>query len=257
MKMHFICTGMSFPFSYYIGLMSAAKVGTVKLWYIKKPNSIYFYRAYNSVETEQITAISFPKLNNRDPHFVRVCMFDYMIWKIISNEGGSVMGLDSITLKPFQHLIENHEIMVGRDSEINQESICMHGATAICGSKIARQIFKDSESNLNGNRVVGKYDPFINNQLKFGGAGIIPFKNNILNPVNVNKIKILDFGILGGYRNNGMPFFLYGNDRSELLNNQARTIPFYGTSTGLTNNITEQSIKNTLLGRLVEKIGII
>jgi len=242
MKMHFVSTGHKFSYAYYIGIVSASKVGETKLWYTKRPGTEYFDRVVKSVESEQIYCPEFPVFEGRNEHYNLVSQFDYLIWKIVSEEGGSVMGLDSITIRPFHDLLEDSEILVGRDAETVEDSYCMHGATAIKGSRIALQIHEDSLRALVEKKELG-----------FGEAGIIPFLNHTQGNPN---IKVADFGVLGSYMHDGSPFFLYEKD-GELLDPDCRTIPFYATwQHEKFNKITEESIKGTLLGRLVERTGI-
>ena len=255
--MHFISTGQSFPLSYYIGIKSASLIGDVKLWYTTLPISKYFFRIVDKVESQQIIKPQFKILDDKSIHFRNVCVFDYLAWKILSHYGGSIMGLDSITIAPFQHLIGDSEIMAGHDSQKNIESIAMHGATVVRDSKIALDIFNEICRNLRGTRNINsKFNAFDSNGLKFGGSGIIPFKNNILDKKNIDKVKLLPFGILGGYINDGNPFYLYQQTSTMPIPN-ARTIPFYSTSTDMSKNITEESIDGTLIGNLVKKLNII
>jgi hypothetical protein len=72
----------------------------------------------------------------------------------------------------------------------------------------------------------------------------------------MDRVKVVDFGILGGYLHDNSPFFLYEKNGG-LLNPDCRTIPFYATwQNKKFNQITPESIKGTLLGRLVEELGI-
>jgi len=254
MLMHFVSTGYKFPYGYYIGLMSAAKVGDVKLWYIHKASSEYFSRAVSLVPSEQISCPEFPALQGRSEHFNFVSKFDYLIWKIIAEQGGSVMGLDSITLRPFHNLLGDKEILVGCDAETVPDSYCMHGATVNRGSEIASKIHEDSIKALRGEEIVGRHRAFRDGALRFGGAGIIPFINNVYE--NMDSVAVAEFGVLGGYMHDGSPFYLY-EPEGQLLHKDCRTIPFYATwQSKKFDNITKESIRGTLLGKLVEGIGI-
>lgn len=251
--MHFVSTGDKFPYSYYMGIMSADKCGEVKLWYTKKPNSEYFDRIIRKVPSQKIESADFPTFNNRNPHWNKVSEFDYFVWEIVSIYGGSVMGLDSITIRPFHDLMNGKEILVGRDAEPDKWplSFCMHGATAKKDSNIAWRIHELSERALRGMEIPGKHRAFDNGLLRFGGAGIIPFLNVVLE--YQDSISIADFGVLGGYRHDGSPFYLWQRD-GELINKDCRTIPFYSTWQANNAEITPENVKGTLLGRLIESI---
>jgi hypothetical protein len=162
------------------------------------------------------------------------------------------MGLDSITIRPFHDLLTK-EILVGRDAETVPTSYCMHGATVKKGSDLAAKIFEDSQKALNKEEIKGRFTAFNKGELRFGGAGIIPFLNNVLE--NPDKVSVADFGVLGGYMHDGSPFYLY--EDTDLLNPDCRTIPFYATWQCMKfSQITPESIKETLLGRLVENAKI-
>lgn len=254
MKLNFVLTGREFPYSYYIGLMSAAKVGEAKLWYLERPAySPLFEKAVGAVESEQVSVPEFPVLRDRDEHFRAVCNFDYLIWRIVARDGGSVMGLDSITLRPFHDLLDGKELLVGIDSEIEPDSFCMHGATAVAGSKIVERIHEDSTRALYGEEIEGRQLAFRDGQLRFGGAGIIPFLNNAYR--NMGAVSVAPFGILGGYLHDGSPFYLF-EDR-ELLHRDARTIPFYGTwQKEKLSEVNRENVGDMLLGKLIEMVGI-
>ena len=253
MLMHFVSTGKKFPYSYYIGIMSASRWGPVKLWYLEKSDSEYFDKVVKTVPSEKVTCPEFPALRkDMSDHRRLVSKFDYLIWRIVARYGGSVMGLDSITLRPFHDLLGKKEMLVGIDAETTKDFYCMHGATAVPGSKLAELIHEDSTRAMYGEEIEGG-GSFRDGILRFGGAGIIPFQNRV--GADRDKLAIADFGVLGGYMHDESPFYLF--EDSELLNPDCRTIPFYASwQKAKFNALTEQSIKGTLLGRLVERIGI-
>ena len=253
MKLHFLSTGPRFPYAYYLGIVTALKVyEDVKLWITEKPDSEYFDSL--KVEIEEIKDIpDFPALANVDDHLKRVCIFDHYIWKIVAEHGGAIMGLDSITIKKWDDLLGDKEMLVPIDDEDWKEgdkgSYSMHGATVIKGSKIARDIYEDSNSAMYGKEIDGHFKAFKDGKIRWGGAGIIPYLNNI--DKNLDKVAIADYGLLGGYRHDGSEFYLYQN--GELLNPDARTIPMYASSQKGFKGITEDYVKNgnTLLSKLI------
>lgn len=256
MYMHFVTTGPKFPYSYYIGAKSASLFGEVKLWYLVKPDSEYFDKIVKEVPTEKADIRDdYPIFKNRYDNWNMVSKFDNLIWKIVSENGGSVMGLDSITIKPFQDLLGDADMLVGRDAETVVDSYCMHGATCEKGSYLAKKIYEDSERAMRGEEIEGRQKIWRDGYIRFGAAGMIPFMNNIEKYKEQVKIKIVDFGILGGYMHDNSPFYLF--EKSKLLNEDARTIPFYATwQHAKFGGITPDSIKGTLLGELVEMLKI-
>jgi len=258
MKIHFLSTGSKFPYSYYLGVMTALKVygNEVTLWITQKPKSKYFDLLKGKVKIEKIKE-EFPNfcaLKGKDKHFRTVTKFDYFIWQIVYNEGGAIMGLDSITLKKWDDLIGDKEMLAPQDDETNPESFSMHGVVVKKGSQIASIIISNAEKALLGIKYDGKYDHFdINRKLLWGGAGIIPYLNNVYK--NMDKVAIADYGLLGGFKHDGSPFYIY--EDTELLNPDARTIPLYATSSKkgfeqITPKYVEES--NSLYARLVKKM---
>lgn len=252
--MHFVSTGNQFPYLYRIGILSAAKCGEVKLWYIEKPISGHFDQVIRKVPSQRIHASSFPALEKRSIHWNRVSLFDWAIWSIVSKFGGSVMGLDSITIRPFHDLLGDKELLVGKDAETVDDSYCMHGATAQPGSELAAKIHEDSVRTLKGEELKGKHLAYQNGKLRFGGAGIIPFLNNVHE--NMEKIAIAPFGVLGGYMHDGSPFYIYQKE-GRLLNPDARTIPLYATwQREKFENAANGKLDGCLLGQLIKRMEL-
>ena len=254
--MHFVTTGLKFPYQYYIGAKSASLFGEVKLWYLLKPNSEYFDKIVKEVESEKINMNDdYPIFKNRYDHWNMVSKFDNLVWKVVSEYGGSVMGLDSITIKPFHDLLGDADMLVGRDAETVVDSYCMHGATCKKDSFLAKKIYEDSQKAMRGEELDGPNKIWRDGYIRFGAAGIIPFLNNIEKYKDQVKINIADFGVLGGYMHDGSPFYLF--EKSELLSKDTRTIPFYATWQKYKYSmITPFSIRGTLLGDLVEELKL-
>jgi len=263
LRVHFINTGPEFPYTYYLGITSAVEAfgEKVKLWLVETPSGEYFDRIQDKVEIVSYPwkIPEFPMLEGRGDHFKRVAIFDNCIWRIMMERGGTVMGLDSFTLKPFHDLLKpDKEMLVGLDDPDGIRTktgwpFCMHGATCRRGSKIAQSIYEDSTRTLFGECPAGRHKAIENGQLRFGGAGIIPFLNHTLQ--NLDKLSIAGFGLLGGWeRGDPLPEFYLWQKDGKLLHPDCRTIPFYATSRKAGFDATnEKTVRdgNTLLSRLV------
>lgn len=264
MKIHFLSTGSKFPYSYYLGVMTALKVygDEVTLWITEKPKSKYFNLLKGKVKIK--TAGEYPQdpsfpvgyltLKGKNKHFITVTKFDYFIWQIIHKEGGAIMGLDSLTLKKWDDLIKDKEMLVPQDDETNPESFSMHGVVVKRISFISLKIMNDATQALLGNEIEGKHNALgKDGKLLWGGAGIIPYLNNVYK--NMDKVAIADYGLLGGFKHDHSPFYIY--EDTELLNPDARTIPLYATSSkkGF-EQITPKYVKesNSLYARLVKRM---
>lgn len=265
--MHFISTGTKFPYAYYIGVMSALKnhKGKVKLWYLEEPDSKYFRILQNDtrLEMEKTDFLSYGSsseiLKDMDDNLRYVTMFDYLAWKIVSEQSGIIVGLDSITLADWQDLLEDDkEMLVPRDSEEVPNSFTMHGVIVRKGSKLAKQIFKDIRGVIHdGKELDGKHKAFKNGKLVFGGAGIIPYLNRVYE--NMDKVSVADVGVLGGINKDHKTkgFYLYQHkDIGKFLSKDVRTIPLYASSSKNFKTLTEDYVRNsdTLLSELIKKV---
>lgn len=263
MKINFITTGTKFPYSYYLGVMTALKAygDDVVLWYIERPDSRYF----KLLEDKEIEIKKSPHTkkyiakqsvtHGLSEHELNVAAFDYLIWKIISEQGGIIAGLDSVNLKRWDDLLpDDKEMLVPRDSETDKESYAMHGVVVKKDSKLAKKIFEDICTVLEGKESGGKHKSLKDGVLKWGGLGIIPYLNNVYK--NKDKIKIVKPGVIAGInkdcRKNG--FYLH-QQNGKLIAKDTRTIPLYATSNKDFHKIDEYYIANsgTLMARLIKK----
>ncbi len=206
---HFVSTGPKFPYMYFIGVMTALKVygDRVRLWLTEEPQSEYFRKLKGRVKIIKIAAKDipdFPALKNKEDYFKRVAIFDYLIWDIVYQNGGMIMGLDSITLKPHFDLLEDgKELMAPKD---NSNSFWMEGVVAKKGSSIVKLIKNDAIASLNAP------------DMERGDSGILPFIKH--SSQNLDKISIGPAYMFGG---DVYGLQIFRNDVE--LHPDARTIP--------------------------------
>lgn len=264
MKINFISTGDKFPYAYYIGVITAVRAygSDVILWIVKEPKSPYFDLIKNKgicrIEQSPITEEDFmkmPTFQTLDDHMKLVTMFDYLAWKIITWRGGIIAGLDSITLKRWDDLLpKGKEMLVPRDIEHIKDTYAMHGVCVRPKSKIAQKIFWDINKVMQGEDIKGRFRSFKDGKLVWGGAGIIPYLNNVLGKKN---IEIIDPGQVAGRNRDGKEFYLYQDkDTAGFMHKDVRTIPLYATSTPTFGSINESFVanSNTLYGELVKTL---
>ena len=82
MKIHFLNTGETFPYSYYIGVKTALKIygKDVTLWCLETPVGQYFEKLTGIVNIKKIEATKqFPILAGKDDHFQKVCLLEILI----------------------------------------------------------------------------------------------------------------------------------------------------------------------------------
>jgi len=262
MTIHFISTGTKFPYAYYLGVITALKnhKGDVKLWYVEEPDSKYFktLQENKKLQMEKVGVLfdGFKAMENIDGNLRYVTMFDYLAWKIVSEQGGIIAGLDSITIADWQDLLEDgKEMLIPRDSEAVPHSFTMHGVIVRKGSKLAKQIFKDIQGVMNGKELDGRHKAFKDGRLVFGGAGIIPYLNRVYE--NMGKVSIADVGVLGGVNTDHKTkgFYLYQKD-GEFLSKDVRTIPLYASSSADFSKVDKEFIKNsdTTFSQLIKRL---
>lgn len=245
-SLHFVSTGPKFPYTYYIGIMTALRSqdAPVVLWTTEIPeDQRYFELLEGKVDIRKFDKLpEFPALVGKSDHEKRVGIFDYCIWKIMSEYGGVVMGLDSITLGDIVGLLpDDVEMMVARDAKDVPTSYAMHAAICRQGSHIVQQIYSSSQDALFG-------DP---SKFVWGSAGIIPFLKHVR--ANLQQVEVAIYGILGACNHDGKPFYLLQD--TELPHPNARTLPLYASSTS-TDQIDEDFVHrgDTLYAKLVQRV---
>jgi glycosyltransferase involved in cell wall biosynthesis len=251
--LHFVNTGPRFPYTYYIGVMTAlrAQERPVRLWLVERPRGPYF-DLLCGLDDEQLEIVefgeevpNFPALEGKTDHEKRVAVFDWAMWKIVAEHGGVVMGLDSLTLGDIEGLLPaDKAMMVARDDAAVPDSYAGHGAIVQAGSELAQEIHERGEAAL-----WGPAEEFV-----WGSAGILPFLD--VAQENMEQVAVAEFGLLGGCNHDGKAFYVYQED-AELLHPDTRTIPLYATAAALRfANISPTYVRSgrSLYARLVRRV---
>jgi len=207
MNLNFVSTGKKFPYPYYIGIISALQNSkcNVVLHILEEPESEYFdlLKKDTRLTIKKIEIDKTLPVFNMDfytgkslPNMVKnwkfVMMFDYLIWKIVSQEGGVVMGLDSITLSDWVQLLPNNKEMLISLSPRSKDktAFTMHGVVVKENSQLAKKIFADIEQVAQRKDIEGKHRAIIDGKYRWGGLGMVPYLNNVIN--NMDKVEIAD-----------------------------------------------------------------
>ena len=112
MKIHQILTSTELPYEFYLSIVSALKVHKPEeynLWVLETPTGLYFEHIKNRITIRQITfdfvnCSSFEEwgalsaFEGRDDHFVRVHLKDVLSYKVLYEEGGMFMDLDTLSI---------------------------------------------------------------------------------------------------------------------------------------------------------------
>jgi glycosyltransferase involved in cell wall biosynthesis len=237
-KVHFCTTGPDFPYMYYLSVMTALRAfgDQVILWVAQEPKSVYFDLLKENPlltirRTEEVP--DFPVLKDKDPHFRYANIFDHFIWRIVYEHGGILMGLDSLTLKPYWDLLEEGKEIFAPIDEKEVLHFAMGGAIVRKGSEIAKAVINDATSVLNGVT------------MKWGDAGITPYIAHT--KLNIDRATLGEFGQVGR-----MPDNLWEDD-GELMHPDTRSFSLYDRTVKASGALTEDYVaeSQSLYARLV------
>jgi glycosyltransferase involved in cell wall biosynthesis len=248
MNVNFVSTGPKFPYSYYIGVLTAMRSfpGEVVLWITKEPKSRYFeiLKKQKNLKIEKVAVDSFPVLDSLTEHEKNVAVFDYLSWKIASKHGGIIAGLDSVTIKRWDDLLpKDKELLAPVDGK---DTYSMHGVAVNINSSLAKKIFEDICTALQGKEPGGDFKSLKDGRLVWGGAGIIPYINNVRK--NKDKVEFVEKGMLGGVNPDSKEkgFYLHQDKKTgEFLHKDTRTIPLYASSNKNFDKINEDYVANS------------
>ncbi len=113
MKLHQILLADSLSYSSYLSIVSALKVHTFEsynLWVLQSPTGRYFPFVSDQVTTRVIEFDFLPQVGSyedwcelpafegHDVDFVNRCLVDFLMWKILHEEGGMVLDMDTLSL---------------------------------------------------------------------------------------------------------------------------------------------------------------
>ncbi len=111
-ELHMVNTGTEFPYAYYIAVMSVLKTqkaAKINLWIVKEPAGRYYDAIKDKVTIRHldIEVPEFPALRSRKPGFLEAHLVDYYRWKILLENGGVFIDLDSLSLSDYCGFIES------------------------------------------------------------------------------------------------------------------------------------------------------
>jgi hypothetical protein len=117
-KVHFILTGKEFSYRYYVSIATAVETqkALITLWTTEYVKSPYLDRLDKYIETRRVTAPSFRSLKNQPPYFQKAHIKDYLAYKVLYDEGGMCLDLDTISIQDATDLIGDKEMMFMTDA---------------------------------------------------------------------------------------------------------------------------------------------
>lgn len=191
MKLHFINTGKAFPYGYYLSVLSALKTqqAEIVMWLFDQPEGAYWNLIKPKVETRKAEFPDFRALKNKDDNFRMAHMVDWCRWKVLFDEGGMFMDMDTLALKDMSDLLAGWQVVAPlRVKDMNATAFPLNNSFvgARKGSPLIWSILRFVEGKMN--------EP----DMTWGDTGPLIF-NTILRE-NSDKVRILPQEVCEPYR---------------------------------------------------------
>lgn len=114
MPLHFISTDSNFPYTYYLGILSALKtqnVTKVHFWCTVEPKGPYFKFIRDQLVLHKLDQPNLKALEGKDRKFKAAHIKDYLLWGILYEYGGLYLDLDTLSIKDITYLMDDREIV--------------------------------------------------------------------------------------------------------------------------------------------------
>jgi hypothetical protein len=125
MILHFVWIGHKFWYPFYLGILSANKIVDVDktiVWTIDPPTDNLYWNMLSDVV--DIKAVARPSLPHDESYWDwerDVITSNYLRFDVLHKHGGIYMDTDTLTLKDFSYLLEDHEAVLS--DYANSESV--------------------------------------------------------------------------------------------------------------------------------------
>ena len=157
MKLHFINTGYEFPYLYYLAIVSAKKIHSVDeviLWTTTEISDNHYFELLKGrvkIKSPEIPPI--PNLHRAKERYcavnaerVRIVVLaDMLRWKILYEEGGIYLDLDTFSLRNMASCLGNKEVWIPferREGWSTSENVfAIHAIMAKSGSEIIKSAY--------------------------------------------------------------------------------------------------------------------
>jgi len=118
-ELHFISTGPTFPYPYYLAVMSALKtqnVSATNIWLTTPVTGRFFDLIKHKVNVIKVEAPVFRALKGESEHVRNAHIKDYLAWKILYERGGLYMDLDVLCMKDAANLLDGKKVHIFPDN---------------------------------------------------------------------------------------------------------------------------------------------
>lgn len=190
-NLHFIITGPNFKYMYYIAILTAIKAhkpNKTIIWATIDVRSKYLDLLRDKIEIRRISVPQFPALQGKPDHYVMAHTKDYLTYKVLYEEGGICLDLDTVSIEGIADLLGEKEMVVPSDYEDGNPIYC-NSAILVGrkGSSILREARDAALKILNGDK----------DSMVWGDTGPkLVSKISIKYP---DKVHIPAYGVCGGY----------------------------------------------------------
>ena len=155
MPLHFILTGKDFKYLYYISILSGIKAHNVYetiLWMTEDVESEYLDLLRDKITIKKLDVPVFPALIGKPDYFVLAHTKDYFTYKILYENGGICLDLDTISIGDITSLLGDKDLVAASDMEISEETPTYYNSAILVakkGSPLLLEALKSATKVLN------------------------------------------------------------------------------------------------------------
>ena len=243
---------MSFGYLYYISVLSAIKVQKTTstiIWTTKDIHSKYLNLLKDKVDIRILSVPDFPALLGKPDYFIGAHTKDYLAYRILYEEGGVCLDLDTISIGDITELLGNKDAVIPLHKEIEPDSIT-NWNSAVLVSKRKSPIFKEAmEIAL---KRLSQPEGF-----QWGSTG--PLLISEIVSKNAENVFTPELMVCGGLINYNVRYIYEENDKIA-LDPKTKVIHLYAVASNregnLFDNVTPSFVEksNSLLARTIKSI---
>lgn len=189
--LHFICTGTTFPYAYYLSVLSGLKVQDAThtiLWTVQDVQSPWLERLKNRIQVRSLPVVEMPAMIGQEEHFIRAHTKDYWTYQVLNDYGGICLDLDTISLQDVRVLLGDKDLVVPADVPNPQDYEWPYNSAILVGRKgspVLQQAAQEAKDRSNQTELV-----------RWGMCG--PYLISELVKAFPEKVVVPEYGVCGG-----------------------------------------------------------
>jgi FkbM family methyltransferase len=250
--LHFIVTGNEFGYLYYISVLSAIKMQNVTstiIWMTENVKSDYLELLKDKVQIMKLDSPVFPALIGQPDYFIKAHTKDYFTYKILYENGGICLDLDTISVGDITGLLGDKDMVVPSDAEHPGDFLYHYNSAILVAKKespLLLEAMNSATKKLNQTEDVrwGMTGPILISEIVFG------HNEDVFTP---------EFRVCGGYGGYEIENIYKDNFNIE-LDPKVKVIHLYAVVSNkrgkLFDNVNSDFVKNSnsLLARTIKNI---